>query len=174
MNEIAAIACLPAGVVMLELPVTTSQIFDASNVVVLPFWTLMIFLPKWKFTRRVMDSYLPFVGLALLYIYLFVGSITPESAEALASPTLSAIAEAFSDERVAATGWVHFVVLDLFVGRWVYLEGQRTGLFTSHSIALCLFAGPIGLLSHILTQWFWGTWKQWRGSEATDTETVDA
>ena len=43
--------------------------------------------------------------------------------------------------------------MDLFVGRWIYLEGQRTGVWTIHSLALCLFAGPMGLLSHILTDW---------------------
>lgn len=160
---------------MPELPVTVSQLFDASNLVVLPFWTLMIVLPKWSVTRRLMSSYIPFVGLALLYIYLLVGTITPESAEALANPNVTTIAEFFADERAAATGWVHFVVMDLFVGRWVYLEGQRTGLFTSHSVALCLFAGPIGLLTHILTQWSWGAWQQWRGADtATETEAADA
>jgi hypothetical protein len=62
-----------------------------------------------------------------------------------------AIAGFFADPVAAATGWTHFLVMDLFVGRWVYLEGQRTGVFTAHSIALCLFAGPIGLLSHLIT-----------------------
>jgi hypothetical protein len=58
----------------------------------------------------------------------------------------------FSEETAAATGWIHFLVMDLFVGRWIYWEGQRTGIWTIHSIALC-FAGPLGLLSHILTRW---------------------
>jgi Domain of unknown function (DUF4281) len=39
------------------------------------------------------------------------------------------------------------------VGRYIYLEGQKTGVWTFHSLALCLFAGPMGLLSHILTYW---------------------
>jgi hypothetical protein len=42
-------------------------------------------------------------------------------------------------------------VMDLFVGRWIYWEGQRTGVWTRHSLALCFFAGPMGLLSHIVT-----------------------
>jgi hypothetical protein len=43
--------------------------------------------------------------------------------------------------------------MDLFVGRWIYWEGQKTGLWTIHSLVLCLFAGPMGLLSHLITQW---------------------
>jgi len=50
-----------------------------------------------------------------------------------------------------ATGWVHYLVMDLFVGRWIYQEGQKTAVWTIHSLILCLFAGPLGLLSHILT-----------------------
>lgn len=132
---------------------TVSQLFDFANIFVLPFWLLMIFLPKWSITQKVMESYLPFVALAGLYIYLFSGSITPESAEALANPQLADIAQFFSTERIAATGWVHFLVFDLFVGRWIYWQGQKTGVLTIHSLSLCLFAGPIGLLSHILTAW---------------------
>ncbi|NMG21771.1 ABA4-like family protein [Brasilonema bromeliae] len=129
------------------------QIFNIANIFVLPFWTLMFLLPKWKVTQRVMESYLPFVPLAGVYLYLFVTSITPENAQALSNPQLADIARFFADEKAAATGWVHFLVMDLFVGRYIYLEGQKTGVWTIHSLALCLFAGPMGLLSHIFTTW---------------------
>jgi hypothetical protein len=130
-----------------------SVLFDVSNVFVLPFWALMILLPNWGWTRKVMGSVLPFVALSALYIYLFINSLDPESAQAFANPQLSDLARLFANERVMATGWVHFLVMDLFVGRWIYWEGQRTGVWTVHSLVFCLFAGPIGLLSHILTQW---------------------
>lgn len=131
----------------------TSQIFNIANLFVLPFWVLMIVLPNWGVTRRVMESYLPFVALAGVYLYLFISSITPENAQALSNPQLADIARFFADETAAATGWIHFLVMDLFVGRWIYLQGQKTDIWTIHSLALCLFAGPLGLLSHILTQW---------------------
>jgi Domain of unknown function (DUF4281) len=133
-----------------------SVLFDVSNVFVLPFWALMILLPNWGVTRKVMGSVLPFVALAVLYIYLFINSLDPESAAAFANPQLSDLARLFSDDRVMATGWVHFLVMDLFVGRWIYWKGQRTGVWTVHSLVLCLFAGPIGLLSHLVTDWISG------------------
>ena len=132
---------------------STTQLFDLANLFVLPFWVLMILLPRWGVTKKVMESFLPFVALAALYIYLFSGTITPESAQALSNPQLADIAKFFAEEQIAATGWVHFLVLDLFVGRWIYWEGQRTEVWTVHSLILCLFAGPIGLLSHVLTAW---------------------
>ncbi len=127
------------------------KLFELSNLFVLPFWALMIFLPKWKIAQQIVASYLPYIALAGLYIYFLVGAITPESAQAMSNPDLSQIASFFADPHAAATGWTHFLVMDLFVGRWIFLEGQRTGVWTAHSIAFCLFAGPIGLLSHILT-----------------------
>lgn len=130
-----------------------TQLFNLSNLFVLPFWTLMILLPNWSITRKVMESYIPFVILAGLYLYLLTGTINSESAQALANPQLVDIARFFADERAAATGWTHFLVMDLFVGRWIYWQGQKTGIFTTHSILLCLFAGPLGLLSHIFTTW---------------------
>lgn len=103
-----------------------------------------------------MGSFLPFVALAGLYLYLFVTSLDPETAQSFSNPQLQLadLATLFAQEKVTATGWVHFLVMDLFVGRWIYWEGQRTRIWTLHSLILCLFAGPLGLLSHILTQWF--------------------
>ena len=86
----------------------------------------------------------------------FFWAAAAESAAAFASPQLPQIAQLFSDEKIALTGWVHFVVLDLFVGRYIYWEGQKIGVWTIHSLIFCLFAGPIGLLSHILTVWIQG------------------
>ncbi len=95
---------------------TISQLFDIANLFVLPFWFLMIFLPKWGVTQKVMASWLPFVALAGLYIYLFSGTITPESAQALSNPQLADIAQFFATEGIAATGWVIFL-------SWIYLSG---------------------------------------------------
>lgn len=139
--------------IILTMTIAVDQIFNIANLFVLPFWALMIILPNWGVTRKVMESYLPFVLLACVYLYLFISSITPENAAALSNPKLSDIAHFFADENAAATGWIHFLVMDLFVGRWIYWDGQKTGIWTSHSLAFCLFAGPFGLLSHILTTW---------------------
>ncbi|MGC9504231.1 ABA4-like family protein [Baaleninema sp.] len=128
-----------------------STLFDLANLFVLPFWALMVLLPNWDVTRRVLRSNLPFVVLVAFYLYCISQSLNAESAEALANPSLSQIARFFGEEPAAATGWAHFLVMDLFVGRWIYWEGQKTGVWTTHSIVLCLFAGPVGVLSHIVT-----------------------
>lgn len=127
-------------------------LFNLANIFVLPFWGLMIFLPNWNLTQKVMKSYLIFLPLILLYIYLFVISITPESAQTLSNPQLNDLAEVFSNPIVTFAGWVHFLVLDLFLGRQIYWEGQNEKIWTIHSLIFCLFAGPIGFFSHIITK----------------------
>ncbi len=126
-------------------------LFNGANVFILPFWALMVFLPNWNITRRVMASPLPFLTLAGLYIYLFIVTLDSNSGTDFANLQLADVARLFSDPQAAAVGWVHLLVMDLFVGRWVYQEGQRTGVWTVHSLILCLFAGPMGLMSHLLT-----------------------
>lgn len=148
-------------------------IFSGANLFVLPFWALMIFLPNWGVTRKVMESLIPFIVLASLYLYLFItlsGTLSPEDAANLGNPKLADIARLFNSEAAAATGWIHFLVMDLFVGRWVYLEGQRTGIWTIHSLALCLFAGPMGLLSHIITAWVSQVWGAGAGQGSSEVE----
>jgi hypothetical protein len=153
---------------------TVAQLFEYSNLYVLPFWAIMILLPNWRWTRKIMGSSLVFIPLILLYLFLFSGSLNAETAEALASPSLADIARFFADETAAATGWTHFLVMDLFVGRWIYEQGQQTGVWTSHSLAFCLFAGPVGLLSHLVTaaihsKWFAPDGTNGPGAAATDS-----
>ncbi|MEO0490458.1 MAG: ABA4-like family protein [Cyanobacteria bacterium J06639_16] len=133
---------------------TLDFLFNGANLFVLPFWALMVIVPGWGVTRRVMTSYIPFVALALAYLYCFINSLDPGTAEAFSNPNLglSDLAALFANEKVTAAGWVHFLVMDLFVGRWIYLRGQDLSIFTRHSLALCLFAGPLGLLSHMVTE----------------------
>ncbi|MGF1571222.1 MAG: ABA4-like family protein [Nodosilinea sp.] len=139
-------------------PSLLEQLFTGANLFVLPFWTLMVLVPNAQLTRRVMGSMLPYAALAGLYLFLFVTSFSNvEGIEALSDPNLSLVdlAALFANPHVTATGWVHYLVFDLFVGRWIYWQGQESGLFTRHSLALCLFAGPLGLLSHLATEAVW-------------------
>ncbi len=130
---------------------TSAQLFDLANLYILPFWTIMILFPKWNVTKKVMGSYLPFLPLIGTYIYYLATTISSESAAALANPQLADIARFFAEEGAAGAGWVHFLVMDLFIGRWIYQQGQEKQIWTVHSLILCLFFGPIGLLSHIIT-----------------------
>lgn len=129
------------------------MIFNGANWFALPFWAMMILLPGWKVTRKVMESLLPIAILAAVYLYLLVTGFNADVLKEFSDPQLSltSLTDLFSQPAVMATGWVHYIVMDLFVGRWIFLEGWDKRVWTTHSLILCLFAGPVGLLSHLLT-----------------------
>lgn len=116
----------------------------------------MILFPKWDVTKKVMGSNFLFIPLIGAYLYYLVATVDPESAAALANPQLSDIAHFFSQEGAAGAGWVHFLLMDLLAGKWIYQQGQVKQVWTFHSLVICLFLGPVGLLSHIITEAIFG------------------
>jgi len=129
-------------------------IFKLSNLLVAPFWLLAILLPRWRFTQRVMRSPLVALGPAVLYAALMTPRLF-ELAPALLRPELPTIAALLATPEGATIAWAHFLAFDLFVGRWVYLDGRARGVsawVTSPVLFLALLAGPLGFLLHLVTR----------------------
>jgi len=126
-------------------------VFRLSNFLVLPFWALMILLPGWRWTERILRS--PLVGLAPATLYAALvfprlGEIWP----AVARPTLSGIAVLLGSPAGATIAWVHFLAFDLFVGRWICLdsrERQVSAWFMAPLLFLTLMLGPAGFLLYL-------------------------
>jgi hypothetical protein len=123
-------------------------VFSLSSLLVMPFWFLMIFLPRWKYTKTIVASPYIIVPAALLYAILVIPNIGSTFAQ-LANPNLDSISKLLGSSSGATIGWVHFLVFDLFVGRYAYLESQKRNLnpilmgFVLFSI---LMYGPLGAL----------------------------
>ncbi|MEL6580655.1 MAG: ABA4-like family protein [Cyanobacteria bacterium J06621_12] len=130
---------------------TLNQLFIISNIYAMFFWFFMIVLPKRKITQKIFSSFWLFIPLILLYIYYLSVSFNIELIEILRDFKLENVARLFSREGVAGGGWTHFLAVDLFLGRWIYWQGQEKNIWTAHSLIMCLFFGPVGLLSHIIT-----------------------
>lgn len=126
-------------------------VFRLSNLLVLPLWALMILLPRWRWTERIIRSLLVSVAPAALYATLVfprLGEIWP----AVARPTLAGVAALLGSPAGATIAWVHFLAFDLFVGRWIYLdsrERQVSAWFTVPLLFLTLMLGPAGFLLYL-------------------------
>ena len=139
----------------LEWIPTPEAVFNVENAAIFPFWLGMIAFPKNKVTETVMGSYAVPVLLGLVYIYLTYYSFSdPRIIEAFSTgkPDLAALSKGFSYEWCMAVGWAHFIAMDLFVGRWIYLDARKNDVFAAHSLTLCFFFGPTGVISHTLTR----------------------
>jgi hypothetical protein len=127
------------------------MLFTLANVSVLPFWLLMIFLPSWRVTERVMRSVLVVAFLPLLYAFLVLPHLR-ELLPLLFDPTLERIAALLGKPEAALIGWVHFLAFDLFVGRWVYLDSRSQAIpsfLMAPVLFLTLLLGPLGLVSYL-------------------------
>jgi hypothetical protein len=127
-----------------------------SNLLVMPLWFLMILLPFWSWTKRIIGSPWIAAPAALLYASL----VLPQAGGllgALANPQLAQIAALLGTPAGATIGWVHFLAFDLFVGRWVYLDSQErklTAWLVSPILFVVLMFGPLGLLLYLLVRFF--------------------
>ena len=130
------------------------NIFQLSNLLVMPFWLLMIFLPKWSWTQRIVSSLWVVVPAALLYAIMVVPGI-PSLLSELMNPSLTRMAELLGTPEGATIGWAHFLAFDLFVGRWAYLDSRARNLspwLASPTIFFILMFGPLGLLLYLATR----------------------
>lgn len=142
-------------------------VFSASFFLVLPFWLLMVFLPTWSGTQRVMRSPWTIAPAALLYTALVVPRVS-EVLAAVASPELGGVSALLGSPTGATIDWVHFLAFDLFVARWVYLDSRERGvnpLVMAPVLFLTLMLGPVGFLAYLVL-------RQTLGSRAVTREAV--
>lgn len=132
----------------------TGALFELTFLVAAPFWALMILLPGWSWTRRIIASPLIVLPVVLIYALLVIpafGEVLP----AVASPTLGGVRELLGTADGAAAGWAHFIAFDLFVGRWSWLDSRDRGvpaLLMAPVLLLTILLGPLGLAAYLLVR----------------------
>ena len=159
-DGVRANAVLPTvfGTLTLEgfAPPTVEEVFNFENLAVFPFWVAMIGFPKSETTKAVVLSPLTSVACGVIYGYLAYKSfLDPDILEAFSSGAkqdLASLTKGFSHEATVAVGWAHFIAMDLLAGRYIYLDGYKNEFTTRHSLALTLFFGPLGVVSHVITR----------------------
>jgi hypothetical protein len=129
-------------------------VFRLSNVLVLPFWAVMILLPRWRWTARIVRSAIGSVVPAALYAALVLprlGEIWP----AVSRPTLDGIVALLASPAPATIAWVHFLAFDLFVGCWIYLDSRERRIspwLMAPVLFLTLMLGPAGFLVYLIVR----------------------
>ncbi|GAA0806510.1 ABA4-like family protein [Spirilliplanes yamanashiensis] len=135
----------------------TSALFSLSFLLAAPFWALMIVLPHWSWTRRIVASPWIVAPPALVYAVLVLphlGTFLP----AVSSPTLPGVQGLLGTAGGAAAGWAHFIAFDLLAGRWIYLDSRERAmpaLLTAPVLLLTILFGPLGLLAHLALRTRW-------------------
>ena len=123
-------------------------IFTLANGLALLGWLLLIFAPRWQFTRAVVLSGAASLVLAALYVALFV---TYFGSGEGGFGSLPEVVKLFSRPEMVLLGWVHYLSFDLFIGAWEVKDARVRGV--PHLLVVpCLIGtfmlGPVGLLAY--------------------------
>lgn len=140
---------------------TAQQAFSFGNLWIMPFWFLMIFAPRWRFTERFIGGSLGMIAFlvpAVLYGILIIPQLSGLG-PMLANPQLNQLAAALGTPEGMAVGWLHFLAFDLFIGRWIYLDARQRNVsawWVSPTLFLTLMVGPVGLIAYLVVRAFCG------------------
>ncbi len=135
---------------------TFQNIFLWTNFGIIPFWLLLIFMPKHKITQILINSIILPLILSSLYVYLvYQATLLDESIFDIFKLYLSLdnLYTVFATESFLLIFWIHFVSINLFLGSWVSRDSIKYNIpkvIAFLSLVSIYFAGPIGLVIY----WF--------------------
>lgn len=128
-------------------------IFSACSTLVLPGWLLLVFLPRWKWSARIVSAVLIPLALAVVYVSIVVAHFGQSEG---GFGSLADVSRLFQNPHALLAGWIHYLAFDLFVGAWEVRDAQRVGLhhlLVVPCLALTFLLGPAGLLLYFLLRW---------------------
>ncbi|BDS13125.1 ABA4-like family protein [Aureispira anguillae] len=138
-------------------------LFKIFNGAILLPWALLLFLPKWKGTQRMIEWKFPVLFLGLAYFVLLINDLGTTGNNGIDFSSLEAIKTAFGRDEVMLIGWIHYLAFDLFVGMWESVDAQKNGLphyLLVPCLVLTLMYGPLGFVLYWVFRQFFASSKK--------------
>ena len=131
---------------------TFENIYLWTNFGILPFWFMLILIPNSKFTRFLINSIILPLILSSIYIYIIYQAIKLE--ETIVDIfklylSLDNLYTVFATESFLLIFWIHFLVLNLFLGSWISRDAIKYNIKRSLvflPLVMVYFTGPVGLV----------------------------
>jgi len=129
---------------------TPDQVFQFCNTLAMLTWILLIVVPTWKWTSRIV------IGgsvtlLAICYLFYVAQALTLEDFEKFGS--LDGLMILFSNPLAVLVGWIHYLAFDLMVGWFITFDAQRKKIrhiIIVPCLLLTFMMGPVGLLLYLI------------------------
>ena len=140
---------------------TFENIYLWTNFGILPFWLMLIIIPNSKITQFFVNSVIAPLILSAAYIYIIYQTIL------LDEPifdffklylSLDSLYTVFATESFLLIFWLHFLVLNLFLGSWISRDGVKyniTRKLVFLPLVMVYFTGPLGLVLYWLIRIFY-------------------
>lgn len=123
--------------------------FRLANNAALLGWLILIILPRWRWSARLIGPVVVPTLLAVLYAVLVAGNFGHGGGFS----SLNSVARLFENRNLLLAGWVHYLAFDLFVGSWEVRDSQIVGI-AHYLVAPCLILtflfGPVGWFLYML------------------------
>jgi hypothetical protein len=134
---------------------SAESLFTAANAFAMAGWVLLVFLPRWRWTERLVLSggfSLVLGGAYLVLIVRYFGSTEGGFS------SLEGVSKLFREPYVLLAGWIHYLAFDLFTGCWEVRDARLRGvphLLVVPCLGLTFMFGPVGLLAYFGLSRFW-------------------
>ena len=128
---------------------------------ILPFWIMLMIIPRSKITQIFVNSVLLPLILGSAYVYtIYQALLLDESIFEIFNLYLSLdnLYTAFATESFLLVFWLHFLALNLFLGSWVSRDSVKYNLpkiLIIIPLILIYFTGPVGLVFYWLFRIFY-------------------
>ena len=130
--------------------------FWFSSIFIIPLWIMMWFMPRSDITKKIVGD-LRFSVIPLILSYAIL--LAPNVLDVLITlgskmPTPDIVLDLFSTDEMIILAWLHFLVMDTFAGRYVWMRmiaADKPIQFSMPILLVCMMLGPIGLLIGILS-----------------------
>ncbi len=129
---------------------TLDLAFKLSNNLAMIGWILLLALPRWKWTVKLVTGIVVTI-LAVLYVVFVVQALSPEEMKSFG--TLEGIMELFTDKGAVLAGWIHYLAFDLMVGVFIVTNAIKNKIshwFVIPCLLLTFMLGPTGLLIYLI------------------------
>jgi hypothetical protein len=133
-------------------------LFPLTNAVVAPFWLLMILLPRWSVTKKIIGGRWIVLPIALTYAIPILPRLAADL-PTLMAPLRDPIHAYFPVHALLVTpagtslAWAHILAFDMFVARWIYLDSRSRNinpLLMAPLLVFSLLAGPLGYVLYAI------------------------
>lgn len=117
-----------------------------------PTWLAYLIAPRSRVTQSLLlTTLLVLCGLYVYLIFPLIEGLIP----IIAQPELAVIVGALSNPTGVTIAWIHFVIGDLWMGRWIAIDSAAQGMpwwLRAPLLITTLFFGPIGFLSYLVVR----------------------
>ena len=127
--------------------------FNIANAFAMLGWLLLIILPGWKWTGRIVMGFI-IVLLASMYVYTIAITFDPSVMESFSR--LGGVMALFTNETAVLAGWIHYLAFDLMVCMFIVSNAAKNNIkhwITIPALLGSFMFGPAGLLLYLIIRW---------------------